>query len=218
MGTVVLRIKVGSGWRTVPGIAHNGASTLERKELLAVLHERDIVSGNDGEVYEVLPKLSAVWDTVGSMQLVTAEALLQRKATEFERSGQRELELLSIKIPSALALTVGPAVLLLLLLYLQAHVVHLTSVISQDGAELAAFPWIVLFDAAIAVWMTRASIFVLPAVAGAWIIWLSEWSPGMKGIAVGIFVGVVEVIGVVIFRRLRRIRQIATEQRAARAA
>jgi hypothetical protein len=88
-----------------------------------------------GVKVDVFPAMGAVWDSVAGLDPVSAAAALDRMARESAQSSSPKLTVLGLEMNASAAIVGGPAILVALLLYLYAHLLHIQA-IAKGNEEL----------------------------------------------------------------------------------
>ena len=137
---------------------HNHISLKPAFELLV---ERGLIIPDRVGVLS-LPKLRAVWELVGALDLESAQSALGRRERESKRSRDTDLSLFGLKVKASVAVVAAPAMLIALMLYMYAHVLHIERLAAGVPEPLSMFPWVALFDTKLAAVITCTSLWLWP--------------------------------------------------------
>ena len=165
-----------------------------------LLRERLVIPSPGG--YEALPALRNVWEVVGSLRIGAAEVALRRKQQELEQTTETEMDLFGFKLKARVAVIAGPAALILLLLYMLAHILQIQSLDDFPVTAIGDAAWIALFDNRIARWLTVATLVLLPAAATIYVVVVSDLSMMAKYIIGGAWASATSLVGAVITYRV----------------
>lgn len=154
---------------------------------------------------EALPALRAVWDTVKDLDTASAAATLDRLARESARASSPKLSVLGLEMQAPTAIVAGPAILIALLLYLYAHLLHIQAIAPGCDATLRTFPWLPLFGSRLSLGLTASTLLVLPSVAAVWTVWVAGLS---RNHTVALAAGYVAGIGIAAFASIRKVREL----------
>ena len=192
---------------TQPGraeVRHKGQENLEPKVANAFLREEGLVVG-EGELKEALPRLRAVWDVVGLLDVGVIRSTLERQVRQ-EKS-RHELSIGGIRIGATIAFLLAPAILATLLLYLLANVKHLASIPEEEPGQFARFPWMGAFESLIGRVLMVASTMVLPVAAVSVVVARSGLGVMPKLILIVAYLAVLETLGLSVLRASERLRR-----------
>jgi hypothetical protein len=155
---------------------------------------------------EFLPDVQVFWPDVSLDTPEQAAALLQTRI----ESSRQPITLLGLTVDSRLALIVAPMSIAVASLYLLSLInMLLISMESQtvSGAPLRVYPWVGSFSDRLSLFVSVASMIVLPPVAAS-LLTLQYWSGGDVASAVAVTSTMcVIVLSCLLWRALRNLRQ-----------
>jgi hypothetical protein len=172
----------------------------DRPRQLAI--DRKLLIQNESGV-DALPALRFVWQTVGELDIGRAEYALQSKETEIEKNRDTQLSVFGLSVKAGNAVIAGPLILLALLLYLYAHLLHLKGLASGNEATLRTFPWLALFETRISIILTYVTLLLLPNLAVLYLVLVADLYYVAKIILAAAYVTAVFGLGIAILKNIR---------------
>jgi hypothetical protein len=139
--------------------------TIRFNRAIAILRNEKLFTDENGYILP-LPALSKVWDDIAGKEMRVAEGILERKAGAEKSSQERTINVLGLSLGTEGVAILGPALELLIALYLLAHVRHVHSFKDRDPEKIRAFPDIGIAAGTVGTTVILFSIVVLPLAAG----------------------------------------------------
>lgn len=192
-------VRIGNVGNDVP---HHGSHNIIVKQPWQIAVNRGLVTSTKTGV-DALPALRKVWETVRALDVGSAEPVLERKDHDARRENNTQLSVFGLTIRAQLAVIASPLILIALMFYLLAHLLHIQAITVDNEGILDKFPWIALFDTKISVILTYASLWFLPSVATAWLAIAATLDISTKLILGSIYFFAMTVIAMVVIAKIR---------------